>query len=51
MKYTSLIILSCHPHFADIWTDNFEKVMIQALKNPGNKIVASGECELDSSMK
>lgn len=40
---------SCHPHFADLWSSDIEKLVRSVLNNP--RIVAIGECGLDSSRK
>lgn len=44
--------LGCHPHFADRWTESLENLILNALKDSDiHKIVAIGECGLDSSRK
>jgi len=41
--------IGCHPHFADKWTDEIERIVYSALNE--ENIVAIGECGLDSSRK
>ncbi len=41
--------IGCHPHFADTWNVEIEKLIQSVLNHP--RIVAIGECGLDHSRK